>query len=178
MKTAKTLDKNTLGVIFYFISRLDGILGKTHLQKLLFLTDLLSMKKLKTKITSIEYKRYKHGPYSAELEKYTNHLINLDYIEAKEFPLLSNNTKKYTRYHLKKHISIKENLLKSLGPEKLLVIDEVTDSFGNLSLQNLLDIIYNLPIVKNSKMDSLLDIAKGTDSSSEEEKAMLSDLPF
>ena len=86
--------------------------------------------------------------------------------------------KKYTRYYLKKNIPIKEKLLKSLGSKKLLVVDEIADSFGNLSLQNLLDIVYNLPIVKNSKMDSLLDIIKDIEAESEEEKNALSDLPF
>ena len=178
MVTQQTLDKNTLGVVFYFVSKLNGILGKTHLQKLLFLTDLIAMKKLKEKITTIEYKKYKHGPYSAEIDDYTNHLIDLNYIESKEFPLSSNNAKKYTRYYLKKNIPIKEKLLKSLGSKKLLVVDEIADSFGNLSLQNLLDIVYNLPIVKNSKMDSLLDIIKDIEAESEEEKNALSDLPF
>ncbi len=174
VKSEAKLDKDTLAVVFYLISRLDGILGKTHLQKLLFLSDILAMRRLKEKITVMEYKKYLHGPFTVELDNYTNHLSNIGYIEIKKFPLTRKETKSYTRYYLKKEVSIKEQLLKSLGPEKLLIIDEVVDSFGNLSLQNLLDIVYKLPIVQESKRDDILDVAKKTESEPEEKE----DLPF
>lgn len=157
VKKQASLDKITLAIILYFISRLDGILGKTHLQKLLFLTDLLAMKKFKEQITALEYKRYLHGPYSSKVEEYTNHLSGRGYIESKEFPLSMGNST-YTRYYSKKRIPIKEKLLKEMGPDKFVIVDEVVDSFGNISLQNLLDIVYSIPSVKESKMDDSLDM--------------------
>lgn len=172
------LDKKTLGVILYFISRLNGVLGKTHLQKLLFLSDLFSVKKLKEPITALEFRRYKHGPFAQTVDAYTTDLVKRGLVEAREFPLTSNPDKTYTRYHLKKLTPIKKDFLISLiGVDKLMVVDEVADSYGNLSLQNLLDFIYGLEIVKDAKRDSLLDLAK-TDNPDTKDEGELDDLPF
>lgn len=174
----QALDKNTSAVIFYLISRLDGVLGKTHLQKLLFLSDLLSVKKLKEPITSLEFIRYKHGPFAQTVDVYTADLVNKGLIDAREFPLSSKPGKTYTRYHLKKPMpQAKEALLGLIGAEKLMVVDGVADSYGNLSLQNLLDIIYGLEIVKDAKQNSLLVLAK-TDNPDTKDEGELDDLPF
>lgn len=164
--TSHTLDKDTLYIIFYFIERLDGVLGKTHLQKLLFLTDLLAVRKFKKKLTKIDYKKYLHGPYSEVVDEYTAHLAEKGAIEEKKFPV-STGVGFYSRYHKKKQGSIKSNLVANLGAEKVLLIDDVVNSFGNMSLQQVLDVVYKLEIVKDAKKNTPLDVAKEIDLSSE-----------
>ena len=156
----KKLDKQLLLITLYFIERLDGVLGKTHLQKLLFLTDLIAAKRIKQRITTIEYKKYRYGPFSPELEKYTDTLIRKKLIEEREFPFVSNSHKKYTRYYIKKGISAKPSLVKEIGNEKVMLIDEIISSYGNMSLQEVVDVVYKLQIVKESEMNKPLDMAK------------------
>lgn len=168
--TGTKFDKNTLALILYFISRLNGVLGKTHLQKLLFLTDLISSKRFQEKITAIEYKRYLHGPYSSQLNDYTEKLSKSDWIEIKELPFINDPSKKYVRYYSKKPTQIKQQLLKNLGPDKMLLIDEVIDSFGNMSLQDVLEIVYGLQIIKASEMDKPLEMAKKIESKEPEDE--------
>lgn len=156
----KNIDKNTLLIILYFVQRLNGVLGKTHLQKLLFLTDLLSTKKFKKQITVMDYKKCHYGPFSSGLGSYTDELEKKGLIEAKEFPFLSDPFRKYTRYYLKKQITIKPVLVKRIGEAKTMLIDEVINSYGNMSLQEVLDIIYQLQIVRDTKPNKPLDIAK------------------
>lgn len=165
----KPLDKNTLKIILYLISQLDGILGKTHLQKLLFLTDLISVRRFKMKMTQIDYKKYYYGPYSPQLNQYTDELIKKGLIDEKQFPFISDKSKKFSRYYIKRRIPLKENLMGSLGPEKVMVLDEVVNSFGNLSLQNVLDVVYKLQFVKDSELDKPLIMAKEVEEDPEEE---------
>ncbi|HZP55810.1 MAG TPA: type II toxin-antitoxin system antitoxin SocA domain-containing protein [Candidatus Saccharimonadales bacterium] len=162
------LDENTLRVVFYFVERLNGVLGKTHLQKLLFLTDLLAAKKLKTKVSALNYKRYKHGPFSDEVDLYTAHLAKGGNIDIREFPFNSDPKKKYVRYFVKSAGSVREKLLSELGTEKVMLLDEIVSSYGNLSLNSLLDIVYKLPEVKDKEMNDILDVAKTIDSEEEE----------
>lgn len=160
MSESKSLDKTTLSIIYYFISSLNGVLGKTHLQKLLFLSDLMSTKKFGEGVTKIDYKRYLHGPYSPQVDSYTGELISKNMIEAREFAFNSDPDKKYIRYYVSQSFPIKQNLMDSLGADKFVILDDVVKSFGNMSLNSLLDIIYDLQIVKKSEMDEPLDIAK------------------
>lgn len=157
------LDKTTLAIVLYFISRLDGVLGKTHLQKLLFLTDLISSKKFKEQLTAVRFQRYNYGPYSAEVKTYTKALEDAGRIVEREFEFSNDASKKYTRYYLSKPVPIKEYLIKTIGPEKFLVLDSVVDSYGNMGLQELLDIVYSLPIMEKAKMNELLDVASQTE---------------
>ena len=161
-----TLDRDTLHIIFYLIERLDGVLGKTHLQKLLFLTDLLAVRKFKQKLTQIDYKKYHHGPYSEVVDEYTGQLTKQGAIEEKKYHI-STGSGFYSRYHKKKQGSIKSQLVDNLGAEKVLLIDDVIHSFGNMSLQQVLDVVYELEIVKDAKKNTPLDIAQSMDTSSD-----------
>ena len=165
----KPLDDTTLNLILYFINKLDGILGRTHLQKMLFLTDLLAVKNFQQPITKIEYKRYKHGPYSQQLNEYVSALEKDGFIETKKLEFINDSSKKYYRFHAKKPIDIRLELISKLGPEKVLMIDEVVNSFGNLSLQEVLDIVYSLEIIKKSEMNKPLEMAKSLKAAPEEE---------
>lgn len=158
-QTPTKLDPTTLAIIFFYIQRLDGVLGKTHLQKLLFLTDLIGMRKFKTKFTNIEYVKNHYGPYSDKVDEYTTRLNEKNLIEVRVFPL-SNTEGTYTRYYKKSSISPKDTLINKLGSEKVLILEEVVDSFGRLSLQEVLDVVYSLQTVKNSVKQTPLDVAK------------------
>lgn len=159
-KNKTEFDKATSLVILYFIEKLNGVLGKTHLQKMLFLTDLLATKNFKNKITAIDYKKYTFGPFSEQLDAYTSMLKERNLIQIREFPFISEPEKTYTRFYLAKKINSKSALLKVLKPEQVLLIDEIVNSYGNLSLQEVLDIVYDFQIVKNSKQNNPLDMAE------------------
>ncbi|MCR4330221.1 MAG: Panacea domain-containing protein [Candidatus Roizmanbacteria bacterium] len=159
--TTKTkMDKTTSGIIIYLISSLNGVLGKTHLQKLIFLADLLASKKFNKPITKMKYIRYTHGPYSQSLGEYVKCLVSGNFIEERRFPFISNPNKRYSRFYDKKKTDVKNFLVESIGAEKMLLIDEIVQSYGNKSLQQVLDFVYSLEEVKDAKFDSPIKLAK------------------
>jgi len=162
------LDKVTSGVMIYFVSYLNGVLGKTHLQKLLFLTDLLASKKFNEPITKMKYIRYTHGPYSRSLNDYIDNLVSNELIEERQFPMMSNPDRHYSRFYEKKKTNVKDFLIENVGPEKMLLIDEVAQSYGNKSLQEVLDFVYSLEEVKEANFDSPISLAKDIKSSDDE----------
>ena len=164
------LDKTTLTIILYFIEKLHGVLGKTHLSKLLFLTDLLSIKKFNKPLSDLKFIKYHYGPYSKEIDKYLEKLKEKEYIEIKEIPFI-NETNFYTRYYSNKKVPINSIILEALegNSEKKTLLDEVISSFGNISLQQLLDIVYSLQIVKEAKyLEALLEKSKEVEEAEEE----------
>jgi uncharacterized protein YwgA len=168
---SKTLDKNTLLVVLYLIERLNGVLGKTHLQKILFLTDLIATKKTDEQITVLDYKKYHYGPFSSELQEYTKELEKKGLVTEKEFPFASDSSKKYTRYYFAKEgTSAKPQLLKSIGNEKIMIIDEIVSSYGNMSLQEVLDIVYKLQLVEKTEKNKPLNMAKGIENTVSEKE--------
>lgn len=161
MTPEKTLDKNTLLVVLYLIERLNGVLGKTHLQKILFLTDLLATKKTNKQITVLDYKKYHYGPFAEQLQDYTQELKSKGLISEKELPFASDASKKYTRYYFSKEgTSVKPQLLKNISSDKVMIIDEVISSYGNLNLQEVLDIVYKLQIMEKTEKNKPLDMAQ------------------
>lgn len=155
-------DKITLAIILYFIQKLDGILGKTHLQKLLFLLNLRSEKRLKKSLVKLEFEKNRFGPYSYKVNDYVENLIRKKAIKSEVFTYQdkSGNSKSYTRYYFNKVSSPKEFLLDNLNPKEVLLVDEVIESYGNISLRDLLDIVYSLPIVRDADYCQPLDVAK------------------
>ena len=156
----KPFDKGTMLLILYFIERLNGVLGKTHLQKMLFLGDLLSVKKFKVPLTSIDYKRYHFGPFSAEVGEYVKELERKNLVEERQFSFISDDSKSYTRYYATTLSSARSQLLEHFGAEKALLVEEVINSYGNMSLQEVLDVVYGLEIMKGAEMDKPLDLAQ------------------
>lgn len=159
------LNKTTEKIIFYYINRLNGVLGKTHLQKLLFLTDLISIKRTRESITSLEFVKFHYGPYSEEVEKYTELLENKKFIETRTFPYINEKGKQstYYRYYSQNRDprEIRNLLFSEIGSDKLSILDEIVSSYGNISLQDLLDIVYGYQMIKNAKpMETLLKNAK------------------
>lgn len=157
------LNNTTTALIYYIIFRLNGVLGKTHLQKMLFLTDLISAKKYNKKITDIEYKKYFHGPYSEEVKKYTDFLITKKMIEMKEFSFNDGTPRVYNRFYFAKPANVKDFLISKLGSDKMVVVEDVISSFGNMSLKNLLDVVYGLQIVSKSELNDPLKIVEQAD---------------
>ncbi len=164
------LDKTTLTIILYFIEKLNGVLGKTHLSKLLFLTDLLSIKKFDKPLSDLEFVKYHYGPYSERINEYLENLKEKGYIEIREIPF-TNEPKFYTRYFSNKKVQINSIILEALegNSEKKTLLDEIINSFGNISLQQLLDIVYSLQIVKEAKhLETLLEKSKEVEEDKEE----------
>lgn len=153
------LDKKTLIIILYIIYKLNGILGKTHLQKLLFLLNIRAFKRFKKPIVDLQFDKYKYGPFSYQVDEYIDHLENKKLINSKE--LIYNKEKKYIRYYCSENLpNIKELLLDNIEPRETMVLDEVIESYGSVSLRDLLDIVYRLPLVKNAKYCQPLEVAE------------------
>lgn len=164
----KTLDKSTLQIIFYLIERLNGVLGKTHLQKMLFLSDLLAVKKFKEKLTAIDYKKYHYGPYAEAINDYTADLKRRSLIEEREYPFMDGSDRSYSRYFKKAQGSVKAKLLENIGAEKVVLLDGVINSYGNMSLQDVLDVVYRLEVVKGAEKNKPLEMAKKVESANDE----------
>jgi len=169
-----TTDKVTSALMYYFIYSLNGVLGKTHLQKLMFLSDLLASKKFNGPISKMKYVRYTHGPYSWALDDYINGLKEKEYIEQREFPITTDPRKSYSRFYLNKKVDVKTFLLTKLGAAKMLLIDEIVQSYGNKSLQEVLDIVYSLEEVKRTKHETPIQLAQKMQHSEED----MDDIPF
>jgi len=125
------IDSVTQMIMYYFISRLNGVLGHTHLQKLLFLTDLLATQRFGEPITKMNYVRYSHGPYSKNLNDYIQKLVTSELISEKSFPYYKDPQTSYYRLYDLKKADIKTQLVKTIGAEKTLLVDEVVQSYGN-----------------------------------------------
>jgi uncharacterized protein YwgA len=156
----KKPDQKTLVVILYIIERLNGVLGKTHLQKILFLADLLSVKKFKEPITSLKFEKNHFGPFSYEVNSYVKHLQKKGFINIKELPFINDEQKNYIRYYYTYKSSTKKLLSQRVDAEKIVLLDDVINSFGNVSLQEILDVVYKLETVKNSDLHKPLEMAK------------------
>lgn len=169
------IDSVTQMIMYYFISRLNGVLGHTHLQKLLFLTDLLATQRFDEPITKMNYVRYNHGPYSKNLNDYIQKLVSSELVVEKRFSFYNNPDSSYYRLYDAKKADIKTQLYKTIGPEKTLLVDEVVQSYGNKSLQQVLDFVYSLEEVKDAKFDSPIRMIKeyGEKYSTDDE-----DIPF
>lgn len=155
------IDQRTATIVWYLITKLNGILGKTHLQKMVFLTDLLSAKRFKRQLTVMNYKKYHYGPYAEELGVYIDFLIKKGLIEEKKIPFVSNPSKEYSRFYVKKPLVNRKFMLEKIGSsDKLLLIEEIIDSIGNLSLQEVLDIVYSLQETKSASFNKTIEIAK------------------
>lgn len=161
MKIDKKIDKTTLVIILYIIQRLDGILGKTHLQKLLFLINLRAYKRFKNPLLKLEFEKYKYGPFSYQVDHYIDSLETKNLIRSKETTY--NGDKKYVRYYCSSKFSnIKEYLSENieLNSKEITLLDEVIDSYGSISLRDLLDIVYSLPSVKKTEYCQPIEVAK------------------
>jgi len=159
---ADSLDKITLAIILYFIEKLNGILGKTHLQKILFLLNLLSTKRLKKPLAKLEFEKNKFGPYSYEVNNYVQELLDKKAVSIESFSFIDKdgNPKKGIRYYFSNSPSSKEFLMENLNPKEMVLLDNVIESYGNLSLRDLLDIVYSLPTIKETKLRHPLEMAK------------------
>ena len=159
-QSEKKLDEKTLVVILYLIEKLNGVLGKKHLQKMLFLVDLLSVKKFKEPITCFEFEKNHYGPFSEEVNLYLNHLQKKKLIEVKEFPFKNNEQKSFVRFYFNYKSTVKNLLCKKVEPKKIMLLDDVISSYGNVSLQEVLDVVYSLETVKKSELHTPLQMAK------------------
>lgn len=149
------LSQVTCLLIMYYIERLNGVLGRTHLQKLLFFTDLIATKNFTEKITALEFKKYDHGPFAQELENYIKYLTNKKYIDTREYEFANGSATKYYRYYLGENKkNVKPMLQKHIGADKMIVVEDVINSYGNMSLQDLLDIVYSLEVVKGTEYNT------------------------
>lgn len=158
----KSLDKITIAIILYFIEKLNGILGKTSLQKILFLLNLRSEKRFNKSLAKLEFEKNKYGPYSYEVNDYIEELLNKNAISIESFSYTDKNgkQKEYTRYYFKNTASPKEFLMEKLNPKEMVLLGNVAESYGNLSLRDLLDIVYSLPTIKEAKYRHPLKMAK------------------
>ncbi len=172
----KQMDRITALIMYYFVTALNGVLGKTHLQKLMFLTDLLASKRFGEPISKMSYVRYTHGPYSRDLDTYIEKLVKSELVEERKFPMFNNPENYYYRFYRSKVFDAKDYLVQNIGAEKMLLIDEVAQSYGNKSLQEVLDFVYGLEEVKDATFESPIELAKTIKSEPTEEE--IEEAPF
>jgi uncharacterized protein YwgA len=119
----------------------------------------------------MEFVKYHYGPYSDKINKYLEKLKEKGYIEIREIPFINEPSKIYTRYFSNKKVPITSIIFEALdsNSEKKTLLDEVINSYGNISLQQLLDIVYSLQIVKDAKpLETILEKYKEVEEDKEE----------
>ena len=109
-------------------------IGLTKLQKLVFLAELASILNL-TECFHYTYVKLKHGPFSNDLAKDLDLLVDLGYIEKA----------------LRSPTESGENVLKLFDPlfernkNQVSMLENAMEVFGSMSLQELLGYVYGLP---------------------------------
>lgn len=136
----KKLDKNSQ-IIKFIVERLSGILGRTHLIKLIYLADYHSRRLFGKPISTFDYYWDKRGPFDKEF--YTAIEILKEYIREDEV-----NFPRYKGYIF--HNEPKQIEYNKLTRYDLYMLEYVIKNYGKENLQSLLeDVVYKtVPMVE------------------------------
>jgi uncharacterized protein YwgA len=152
MVNREALLKNA-AVIAFLLSKA-GNLVKTKLVKLAFLGDVEAQKELGRKITHFCYSKYLYGPYPQDIETVLTYLEAKGYIEYEEGINREGNT-----YYL---ISLQENpgsarlINRFLQNKEKEILNKIVKEYGDLSLQTLLQHIYDMEDVKQAEFAKVI----------------------
>lgn len=138
--------------IIYLIDRLHS-LTRTKLVKFLYLTDISHYKKFKKPLTNVKYYSYHYGPFSEEVLK---SIEKLNPYEIEELHRISNEGREYYTYSLGRNSRIGELDL-TRGEKQCL--DQVTDTYGKMDLDDLLKHVYNTSQYRNCKKGQTIDLS-------------------
>lgn len=141
-------------VIYYIVQRLGMRLTKTKLVKLLFLSDYVAKHGAKHgighTITGTTYVYYNHGPFSFDIypaidDMKGQEIMEVDISElSKHHSLFSYVEGPMPRFDVKLDRKEKE------------ILDFVIDSFGHMSLNDILSSVYSMKIMKKSDPGDIL----------------------
>ena len=123
-------DPKTKELIYFFICRLGGDLGRTKLIKLAYLADLISRMSTGRPITSYVYQLFEHGPFDPGLYETIKALEKDGCIEERFVEELGGN-----RYALRGDQADPG----SLSEEEMFIAERVGEDYGRLPLDILLD---------------------------------------
>lgn len=136
-------------VIIYIISKLPNDVTRTKLVKLLYLIDLISLKRNKTSITNLIYVSYHYGPYSPKIKEALDILNNFEIQEDLNTSVDGNI---FYLYSLGTNSRLKDAPEKLLKSEEKAIVDDVLENYGHKSLKSLLDVVYETKAYKNTPL--------------------------
>lgn len=117
----------------------------TALMKLAYLVDLVSIKKLKSKISNFDYVRYYYGPYDASINNYVAALLQIDVLKAET--KFTPQGGEYIEYLFNE--DNEEYKIDQLSTEEIELIDEVMISISGYGAKTLTEMTYKTaPLVK------------------------------
>ena len=151
----KKLNDITEELISYIIAKLSGKIIKTQLVKLIYLCDVEAYKFTGSQVTNIKWEYYHYGPYNKELDHKLQLLEKNKIIE--KIPK-SRITEKQEPYFIYKHKGIDINYDFSVMQKN--IINTILKQYGSFTLNSLLELIYDVEPMKNTKQGKLIDFDK------------------
>jgi len=138
------MKKKTEQLLVYIIQHYDdnGI-PITSLMKLVYLVDLVSIKKTGKQLSNFEYKRYKYGPFDKRIYEHIKNLLGEEII--KEDAAFSRGGDEYIIYLSNKEKSFEFN---KLSAEEKSIIDEVIESLQGYGTKALVELTYKTKPMK------------------------------
>jgi len=135
-------------VVLYFVDRL-GEVTKTKLAKMLFIADRRYFERTNQTITGFVYRRSFFGPYPAELEDVVGSLIVKRLLRQYELVTITPECETVVRYPLVRTERLV--MYDDLDDEQRQIIDEVVDEFGEMSLDELVEMMCEFEEVKSAE---------------------------
>jgi hypothetical protein len=124
----------------------------TMLAKLLFLLDVWSMEAFGFQATDFRYIRYMYGPYP--LTQFEERLENLKNSGLRPVSGVSLEGKLYRIYRL----DLDPKVRISLEPKNKLLADEVMTTFATQKLEEVLEHVYSLEVVRKTRFGEPIDL--------------------
>lgn len=139
-------------LILYIIAKLSNSkikIGRTRIIKLLYLIDLVALRRLNEKITGLKYYYHFYGPYAQEIIEVLDKLSHCGKVETTTIP--AHNGMVAYDYRVQDLPKV------SLEPEKRRLVDEIISKFGRMRLDKLLEVVYSTrPMQEKAPGDELL----------------------
>lgn len=139
-------------LLMYLISKVRGNIGRTKLQKLVYLIECI-MAKNKLKTFNYNFYRWDYGPFTQEIFKDEESLVENGIIEDSSTKL----TERGKRILREFDTLIDENR------QILNGIDRIIDKYGKLPLKIIKDIVYESVVIVDGKPMRVIDAPMGAD---------------
>lgn len=130
-------------LVVYVVSRFPRGVGRTRLMKILFLVDFESSRKLGAPATGLEWRRYFYGPFSEEVLRVLDELVDEEKLAVDEGPE-------------KRYVALVEP---PVLPDALReIVDYVVDEYGFLRLEDLLKVVYEKGGVEGKELGEKIEL--------------------
>lgn len=142
-------------LIIYLVTNIkQTILTRTKMVKLLFLIELIFFDRYKKRLTELEYKSYHYGPYAASIIDAIEELKEVEIDEKTTITEAGNTCYIYSKGNL--FIRFKEKDL-ALPDEVRRIVDEVISGYAQLSIEKILEIVYESDVFKNTPIGEVIE---------------------